>query len=214
MKHWLLFVLSWAVAFCGRAQLCTGSLGDPIVRTTFGNGANPGPRLPSAALGYSYVANDCPNDGSYTLRNASNACFGSTWHTVASDHTGDAGGYFMVVNASNNPGDFYVDTVRGLCSGTTYEFAAWVLNISRTNGCNGTPIQPNITFRIERTNGTVLGTYNTGNIPPAPSPEWKQFGFFFTTTASVADVVVRMTNNAPGGCGNDLLLDDITFRPC
>ncbi|RYZ21478.1 MAG: gliding motility-associated C-terminal domain-containing protein, partial [Chitinophagaceae bacterium] len=39
-------------------------------------------------------------------------------------------------------------------------------------------------------------------------------GFFFTTTASVADVVVRMTNNAPGGCGNDLLLDDITFRPC
>ncbi len=23
-----------------------------------------------------------------------------------------------------------------------------------------------------------------------------------------------MTNNAPGGCGNDLALDDITFRPC
>jgi gliding motility-associated-like protein len=23
-----------------------------------------------------------------------------------------------------------------------------------------------------------------------------------------------MTNNAPGGCGNDLVLDDITFRPC
>ena len=23
-----------------------------------------------------------------------------------------------------------------------------------------------------------------------------------------------MTNNAPGGCGNDILLDDITFRAC
>jgi gliding motility-associated-like protein len=27
-------------------------------------------------------------------------------------------------------------------------------------------------------------------------------------------VVLRITNNAPGGCGNDILLDDITFRPC
>src|SRR5690606_27265848 len=39
-------------------------------------------------------------------------------------------------------------------------------------------------------------------------------GFFFTTTAGNPDVVLRMTNNAPGGGGNDLALDDITFRPC
>jgi len=30
----------------------------------------------------------------------------------------------------------------------------------------------------------------------------------------VNDIILRMVNNAPGGCGNDLGLDDITFRPC
>ena len=32
--------------------------------------------------------------------------------------------------------------------------------------------------------------------------------------SATTSVVVRITNNAPGGCGNDLGLDDITFRPC
>jgi gliding motility-associated-like protein len=210
----LLALLLFAALFSTQAQLCTGSLGDPIVRSTFGSGANPGPRLASAAPGYTYQASDCPGDGLYSVRNNTAGCFSSTWHSVASDHSGDPNGYFLLVNASNSPGDFYVDTVYGLCSGTTYEFAAWVLNVLKPASCNGNGIQPNITFRIERTDGTVLGTYNSGNIPPSATPEWKQYGFFFTTSATVSDVVVRMTNNAPGGCGNDLLLDDITFRAC
>ncbi|MFY1004897.1 hypothetical protein ACNF5F_26070, partial [Escherichia coli] len=61
---------------------------------------------------------------------------------------------------------------------------------------------------------TVLQTYNTKTIESLPSPAWQQFGFFFTTPPNVTDVVVRIFNNAPGGCGNDLALDDITFRPC
>jgi gliding motility-associated-like protein len=214
MKQWLLLFLLCAAFSSARAQLCTGSLGDPIVRITFGSGANPGPSLGAVARGYTYQSGDCPNDGLYTIRNNTQSCFSATWHTVNSDHTGDPSGYFMMVNGSNSPGDFYVDTVRGLCGGTTYEFAAWVLNVLKPSSCGGNGNQPNITFRIERTDGTLLGTYNSGNIPPAAAPEWRQYGFFFTTPPAAFDVVVRMTNNAPGGCGNDLLLDDITFRPC
>lgn len=196
------------------AQLCTGSLGDPIVNITFGAGSNPGSPLAAGVTNYSYIGADCPADGSYTIRNNTTNCFSGSWHSLSSDHTGDNGGYFMLVNASNNPGDFYVDTVRGLCSGTTFEFAAWVANVLKTTSCTPNPTQPNLTFSIESTNGTVLQQYNTGTIQSDNNPTWKQYGFFFTTPSGVTDVVLRMTNNAPGGCGNDLALDDITFRPC
>ncbi|MCW3073603.1 MAG: hypothetical protein JWP69_672 [Flaviaesturariibacter sp.] len=196
------------------AQLCQGSLGDPIVNITFGAGNNPGPPLSAAAIGYQYVPTDCPSDGFYTVRNNTNICFGNTWHTVTGDRTSSPNGYFMLINASNQPSDFYVDTIRGLCSATTYEFAAWVLNVIKPSSCNGNSNKPNITFSIENLAGTVLQQYHTGNINPTDVPQWVQYGFFFTTPANASNIVVRMRNNAPGGCGNDLLLDDITFRPC
>jgi gliding motility-associated-like protein len=209
----IFFFTSLVINFCS-AQLCQGSLGDPIVNTSFGNGANPGPPLAAATTTYQYVANDCPNDGFYTVRNNTTACFNSSWHSFSSDHTGDPNGYFMLVNASFQPGAFYLDTVRGLCGNTTYEFAAWLMNVILASGCSGNSIQPNLTFSIEKTDGAVLQTYNTGNIPPLSSATWKQYGFFFTTPVGVTDIVLRIFNNAQGGCGNDLALDDITFRPC
>ena len=196
------------------AQLCQGSLGDPIVNITFGSGFNPGPSLKAATTSYQYVANDCPNDGYYTVRNSSTSCFGNTWHSVTADHTGDPNGYFMLINASFQPSAFYLDTVKGLCGGTTYEFAAWVMNVLKTTACAPNPTQPNLTFTLEKTDGTVLQTYNTNTIFSQASPLWEQFGFYFMTPANVSDIVLRIFNNAPGGCGNDLALDDITFRPC
>jgi gliding motility-associated-like protein len=210
----LIFLIVFLAAQSASAQLCTGSLGDPIVNINFGVGSNPGAPLSAATTNYQYNSGDCPNDGFYTVRTNTSGCFGSTWHNVNSDHTGNANGYFMLINASIQPSAFYLDTVRSLCGNTTYEFAAWIMNVIVPSACSGSSIQPNITFSIERTDGTVLQTYNTNNIPVTPSPQWKQFGFFFTTPAGVTDVVLRMTNNSTGGCGNDLALDDITFRPC
>ena len=115
----------------------------------------------------------------------------------------------MLVNASYDPGDFYVDTIRGLCPNTTYEFAAWMTNVLNRVG-----IRPNITFSIEKADGTVLASYDTGDIESTPSTVWKQYGFYFATPLNEASIVLRMTNNAPGGIGNDIALDDITFRPC
>ncbi len=196
-----------------RAQLCQGSLGDPIINITFGSGSNPGPSLP-AVTGYQYVSSDCPADGYYAVRNGTSGCFSSTWHTLTKDHTGNTNGYFMLVNASVQPSEFYLDTVRGLCSNTTYEFAAWIINILKSSACGGTGILPNLTFKIEKTDGSPLQTYNTGNIASSTNPIWNQYGFFFTTPAGISDIVLRITNNSQGGCGNDLALDDITFRPC
>lgn len=196
-------------------QLCTGSLGDPVVNITFGQGSNPGPSLSPGVTNYSFTSTQCPNDGSYSIGTSSLNCFNDSWHSVTEDHTpGDVNGYMMIINASNSPGVFYVDTVRGLCGGTTYEFAAWIMNIIRSSSCNSNSNRPNVTFEIETTTGANLLSYKTGDIQPSSAPQWSQYGAFFKTPNATNTVVIRMTNNAPGGCGNDLLLDDITFRPC
>ncbi len=192
-----------------QAQTCTGGLGDPITDITFGAGLDFGPALSSSITNLKYLTDHCPNDGQYTITSSSTNCFGGFWWYVTTDHTGDPNGRFMLVNASYNPSDFYVQTVTGLCPGTTYQFAAWVLNMMAVSG----QILPNITFSIEKTDGTLLDSIHTGDIPVSNGPQWNQYGFFFTTPAGISTVVLRMTNNAPGGIGNDLALDDITFRP-
>jgi gliding motility-associated-like protein len=208
---WRMRTLFLAITVCislfSTAQLCTGSLGDPVINITFGNTPdyNPGVVPPAS---YTYTTSSCPNDGLYTVTASTSGCFGNSWHTVNADHTG--GGNFMLVNASFQPAVFFVTTLTGLCAATTYEFSAWIMNVLQsTSG-----IKPNITFSIETPAGVILNQFNTGGIDATTQPEWKQYGFFFTTTAGNPDIILRMTNNAPGGIGNDLGLDDITFRPC
>ena len=200
---WLSGLFTVSVA---NAQLCTGSLGDPVINITFGTPTSPSGY--TATNAYQYWSTPCPNDGYYTLTTSTTNCWNGSWHTVSRDHTGD-NGFFFLVNATYAPGDFFVTGVKGLCPNTTYEFASWMVNVMKSPG-----ILPNIRFRIETPGGTVLKEYTTGNIPTTAQAEWKQYGFFFTTSPGLNEVVLRMTNNAPGGNGNDIGLDDITFRAC
>lgn len=215
MRISLLILLFLSAAAPVRAQLCSGSLGDPVAAFRFGTGTTNGPALPGSLTNYAYTGSSCPNDGFYTITSSANQCFGGTWHSLPADHTpNDVNGRFMLVNASLAPGIFYLDTVRGLCGGTTYEFSAYIANLLRPNSCGGNGTDPNLTFTIENLDGTVLTTYNTGNIVETPTASWAQYGTFFQTPSNVDAVVLRMRNNAPGGCGNDIAIDDITFRPC
>jgi gliding motility-associated-like protein len=211
-----LLVVGMGLTIKSHAQVCTGSLGDPVINQDFGSGTNPGAPLGSDVTNYNYLGSDCPNDGSYTIATSTSNCFGSTWHSLTHDHTGNPNGYMMIVNASASPGLFYTQKTDAgqLCSSTTYEFAAYITNLIIPSACGGASSQPNITFSIETTAGVVLKTYNTGDIPPTDDVIWKQYGTFFTFPPGVTSVIVKMINNAPGGCGNDLALDDITFRAC
>lgn len=211
----LLILTLLLIASRSRAQLCTGSLGDPVVHIDFGAGSGLGGPLPPGTTTYKHVFSSCPNDGEYSIASLSFNCFDGSWQTLNGDHTPNDGiGRFMLINASIATGDFYVDTIRGLCPNTNYEFAAWVKNVLKPSACNFNGIKPNLTFRVESLTGTVLTTVNSGDIPAEDNPQWKQYGAYFQTPLGITDVVIRLTNNAPGGCGNDLALDDITFRPC
>jgi len=203
------------------AQTCTGSLGTPVINETFGAGTNPGigaPLDPSFTT-LQYFSDACGGeDGQYTLlTELKSGCKGGTWQIIGHDHTHDLNGYMMIINAAQNPSIFFTYKVKGnlLCPNTTYQFAAWIMNILRKIPQTDGYSKPNITFSIEKTDGTVLKTYNTDDIEPTTDADsWIQYGTFFTSPSDGSDIVVKMINNGDGGNGNDLALDDITFTPC
>jgi gliding motility-associated-like protein len=190
------------------SQTCQGSLGDPVVHIDFGRGNSFfGPPLGNKT-NYIYIASGSPSDGSYTI--AKSVSESNVWYSVPNHTPNDPDGYLMLIAASDQPGIFYETEVStDLCPNTTYEFAAWVSNVLNFPG-----IKPNLTFMILSMNDQILQTYNTGDISESPGPTWKQFGFLFATSGNVTRVKIRIINNAPGGTGNDLALDDITFRAC
>ena len=188
------------------------SLGDPVVHITFGAGTSThAGALPadSGTTSYTYTSADFPIDGSYTIENTTNTP--NTWWTTT-DHTGNPGGYMMVVNASVSKTDyFYQRQVAGLCGGTTYQFSAWIGNLLRYSDLS----PPDIIFSIETTNGTVIQSYDTGPVAQRKDAfKWIQYAFNFTLPSTSSDVIIKMTNNSNGGApANDLALDDITFSP-
>jgi len=209
-----------------QAGTCNGSLGDPVVNITFGNGnSNPGPALqtavPGASTNYNYAGYATGNppavifDGDYAL--VTGVPTNGAWFTGARDHTGDPGGYMAFFNAAPTPGEFYRQTVSGLCPGTTYEFAAWVANVLRASAIPSA-ILPNITFRLlDPANQQELASYSTGNIAMSNTMTWQQYSFLFTLPPGSSSVTLVLANNNIGGTaqpGNDLAIDDITFRPC
>jgi gliding motility-associated-like protein len=127
-----------------------------------------------------------------------------TWLEI-SDNSSDPLGYMMVVNATFAPGIFYQQNIDGLCDNTVYEFTADVINIVKSNVANH--ILPNVSFLIDQ-----VERFTTGAIPQ--NETWKTYGFTFTTQPGQEQLTLTLRNNAPGGIGNDLALDNISFRPC
>lgn len=190
-------------------QVCTGSLGDPIsgAGTDFGRGPNIfGPSIPVTT--YRYVQKT-PEDGEYTLAKTTRGLNGGWLQDIRNHTPNDPDGYMMVVNADFNKDVFYKATVTNLCPKTTYEFAAYIINMIRGGG-----IKPNVTFSIYDVNRNLLGAYTTGDIPVGSSTDWKQYALIFTTPANSSAITIELSNENPGGGGNDLALDDITFRAC
>ena len=190
------------------AQICTGNLGDNIFEEgDFGTGnANNIQQDPNIAPGYQYTAFGPPSDGLYTITNNTGAWSNlySTWMSLR-DNSDDPNGYMMVVNASFTQGNFYEQIIDGLCENTLYVFSADIINVVRKPV--GNHIFPNVSFLL---NEEVQ--YTTGDIPQ--TEEWNTYGFTFSTGPGETSLKLTLRNNAPGGIGNDLALDNITFRPC
>ncbi|SFU69115.1 gliding motility-associated C-terminal domain-containing protein [Pustulibacterium marinum] len=200
------------------AQECNGSFGDPVFDETFGNNAATGSdfagALPSGTTNYTYATTDT-QDGYYTITTNPNLALSSLFSTT--DHTDDeeGEGYMLVVNADeNSTGEFYRTSVTGLCNSLVYQFSAYFLNALPLNGACSDPVPCNIKFVIEDEDGNELGSVETGDIDSINSINWVNYSFEFVMPDGDDSVSVVLINNALGGCGNDLAIDDITFRAC
>ncbi len=152
---------------------------------------------------------------------ASNATLGNTAAATAAQ-----GGYALVVNADYVPTRVVNQTLTGLCPGTLYNFRAWFRNTCPSCGVNSNltgnnniralnvndtdprrqGVRPNLTFDVDN-----QAYYTTGPIDTADN--WVQKQFVFSPNAfgdfnfSIFNFSIR--NNAPGGDGNDWMMDDV-----
>jgi len=158
--------------------------------------------------------------------NAANPVLGNP-ATVA----GQPGGYMAVVNAAYGINNAVQQTVNGLCPDTFYEFSAWFRNVCRRCSCDtsgkgsgstgfksymapavpstndSAGVLPNLTFQVDG-----MDYYTTGNLDY--NGQWVKKGFLFKTGAGQNSVNIVIRNNAPGGGGNDWVMDDVSFATC
>lgn len=145
---------------------------------------------------------------------------------------GTNGGYTVLVNASYATSDAIKQTVTQVCPETYYEFSAWFRNVCPGCACDSTGdgayrknaanqwvlnpafngpdtagVKPNLAFLI---NDTVF--YTTGNLPY--TGQWVKKGFLYKTAPGQTSFNVTIRNNAPGGGGNDWMMDDVSLGLC
>lgn len=125
------------------------------------------------------------------------------------------GGYMLVVNAAFPTGEVYRDTIKDVCPNTYYEFSAWIRNICGKCAINEESeqtflpgVQPNLAFTVND-----VDYYTTGNIPYEPRG-WVKRGFIYKTGPTETSFAITIKNNAPGGGGNDWVIDDIKLATC
>jgi hypothetical protein len=146
-------------------------------------------------------------------------------------------GYMLAVNASFRSDVAFEYNFTGACTDTYYEISAWVKNICSLCGSDSTGkgnsdpgyiptapgdssgVRPNLAFLI---NG--LDYYNTGDIlhqgvgvartASDTVNGWVRRSFVFKTDSTQNNFRLTIRNNAPGGGGNDWVLDDISIRTC
>jgi gliding motility-associated-like protein len=195
-----------------KGQSCQ-SLGDPVINIDFGAGQNPGPMCPALTSAYTYLNTDCPYDGTYAVRNRTEACSDNTWYSMDSDHTGNPNGYFLLVNAANNPGVMFRTSVVNMCAFTTYRLSAWFMNILRPQNSCSVVNNPDLSFIVSNSSGGIIDSLRF-TIPVSTTALWREYELNFITPPNMGDLVIEIRTNSPGGCGNDFAIDDIQLRSC
>jgi hypothetical protein len=197
-----------------KAQLANCAFKQPRITFDFGSG-NVRDVNTVWLSNYERVSSYCPTDGHYAYTSYTSDCFSGDWFTLSEDHTpGDVNGNMMLVNASPNSGTFLTTTLTGLKSNTTYEFGVWIMNVCKITDKCPFPLLPDIRISLQTTEGKTVARFSTGKVVRYEVPRWKLYRALFTTPPSETTLILIMTNNAPGGCGNDFALDDITLSEC
>lgn len=223
----LLVLLSISPSIYSFSQgVCASSALAPVFTQSFGTSST-STTTKTVPVGFvtNYAFNNATalSDGQYLVTPLVQNSQKNDW-AVGGDHTGDANGNMFLVNAGTGASLFFKQQVDNLCPGSTYSFSAWMANVNTASHtmpiCNASYVYPNVSFLIKDTNGTVLQSFNTGNLPltanRSVTPNWQQYGFQFSLPAGTTSLILEMVDYYGGlpQCGNDLAIDDITFSAC
>ncbi|MBC7936965.1 MAG: T9SS type A sorting domain-containing protein [Rhizobacter sp.] len=153
----------------------------------------------------------------YTLTN--NAFNADNAHFInLTDRTGNTDGRMLVINADAANTVMYRATFfTSTCSNTQYSlsfYAAFPGNAAYQTLCDafGGFRYPKIRMRIrDGGTGLIITETSTADIT---NTAWQQYGLKFVAPASYTQLIIELINDASGGCGNDVVLDDIQFGTC
>lgn len=214
MKKSGFIIIFLLFAFVSKAQPGNCIFKPPQFTIHFGAGNVRDPNS-SGLSNYWRVAGSCPTDGHYSFVPYTSGCFSDDWHTLRGDHTaGDNNGNMLLVNAASDGGVFLNIPISGLKSNTIYELGLWVINLCKPTKKCPSILLPSLNIRLQTPDGKLVASIVTKDLPRIPEPVWEQHRAYFTTPASTSTLQLVMANYAPGGCGNDFAIDDITFREC
>ncbi len=193
------------------------TLSTVLYQQNFGSGTGLSTTMPGTSTTQYTPKSTAPiNIEQYALSN--NASLGDASHWInLTDHTGNANGRMMLVNADNQNNKIFVDTVNVNCTNLKYSFylyAAFIGNSSYQTLCNGFGgfKYPKMTFTVRNAStNAIIANVSTGDIT---STSWTQYGMKWVMPSGVTKVIIEVYNAGEGGCGNDLAIDDIAFGLC
>lgn len=216
-------VTPFLIAVTSQTPPCA-SLSTVLYSQTFGSGTTNTTAMPTATPGSlaastSYTPNTTQPLAveQYMLTNNANTADNARFNTLT-DHTPAAtNGRMLVINADVKSTVMYQGTVSTLCPNQQYSlifYAAFIDNPSYQTVCNGFGGSqfPRIKMRVrDVATGLVITQISTTDITSA---SWTQYGLKFIMPSGYSSVYFELINDAPGGCGNDVALDDIQFGLC
>ncbi len=172
---------------------------------------------------YAFVSNPSMADGGAKTEGGANDYWNGTDHTGNSD--GTKHGAMLMVNCAKNSLDAIIYErdfeITGECANVMVLFSAFVSNAQGIIPKNGaTPV--NIRMDIYEKGGTqVLTSIESGDVITRNygANSWSNLTALFPlsnkdNTEGSKFYTLKITNNAPSGSGNDILLDDISLKVC
>ncbi|HEY9261665.1 hypothetical protein, partial [Chitinophaga sp.] len=133
-------------------------------------------------------------------------------------------GGMLIANSAVDKKTFFVKKAVPVCPGSMYNFSAWFMNVNSkstfNDGCASGNVDgyhyAGVTFQItDDATGAVLAKFKTYDVSMnLDAPTWQEYGGAFKTPANVTAVTLSIINDKQGGCGNDIAIDDISFKYC
>ena len=167
--------------------------------------------------GYTYDDNpvDYAKLGKYAIRKQA-VTNHAEWYSDIIDHTypdDPNRGYFMQVDASERPCEFYHAQIDKVCEGAELYVSLYGTSSTKRQGDhNGT-----IRMIVEDASSGVEIDHYDVEMPNLQNGKWESYGFSFMVPSGCRSIVYRIVNNADPNVpvsGNDFCLDDIEIRAC